>query len=191
METTLPENDRYSAEGYFSLVQKGLLAPDERVELLDGLIVAMSPHDPAHASGVRRVYRALERVLGPEPLISVQLPLVSGSMSVPEPDVCVLPGRENDYVAAHPRDALLVVEVSDSSLAQDRLTKSRIYARAGIPTYWIVNLRTRVVEWQADPDPAGRAYRAKGIASGTDVVPFAAFPGVVITADDLLPPAST
>ncbi|MFN2425984.1 MAG: Uma2 family endonuclease [Candidatus Binatia bacterium] len=177
----------YTADSYFALVEEGLLSPDDRVELLEGIVVAMPPQAPLHAAGVRRVHRALQAALGAETLISVQAPLVAGASSVPEPDVCVLAGREVDYVARHPARALLVVEVAESSLAQDRLTKSRIYAHAQVPDFWIVNLRDRVVEWYGDPDSVARIYRRKGTAKGTDRLALAAFPDAILTAIELLP----
>jgi len=177
----------YSADRYFALAEEGLLAPDDRVELLDGVIVAMPPQAPLHATGVRAAERALRRALGPDVLVSSQLPLLAGASSVPEPDVAVLPGRLEDYTTRHPTRALLVVEVADSSVAQDRLTKSRIYARAGVPDYWIVNLREHIVEWMGDPDPAARVYRTKGTAHGSMRLPLAAFPAVALTAAELLP----
>ena len=189
METGAAGDGRYTADGYFALVEQGLLAPDERVELLDGIIVAMPPQEPPHASGVRRTDRALRKALGPDVLVSSQLPLIAGASSVPEPDFAVLPGKLEDYDTRHPTRALLVVEIADSSLAQDRLTKTRIYAGAGIPNYWIVNLRDFVVEWYGDPDPSTRVFRSTGTARGTTRLPLAAFPDVFLTAADLLPPA--
>src|SRR4051794_32549423 len=132
MEERTSDDGRYTARSYFALVEEGLIAPDERIELLDGIIVSMPPQLPLHATGVRRVDAALRTALGSDVLVSSQLPLVAGPNSVPEPDVAVLRGRIEDYETQHPTTALLVVEVSDSSLTQDRLTKSRIYARAGV-----------------------------------------------------------
>jgi Uma2 family endonuclease len=188
MDNVITADDRYTADSYFALVEEGLISPDDRVELLDGIIVAMPPQDPLHASGIRRVDRALRRALGPEVLISPQLPFVAAPRSVPEPDLAVLPGSVDDYDTRHPTRALLVIEVAVSSLVQDRLTKSRIYAQAGVPSYWIVNLRDRVVEWFADPDPDSRVYRARGTSNDASALPLAALPGVTISAADLLPP---
>lgn len=189
MESFPGSDGRYTADSYFALVAEGLLDPDEKVELLDGIVVAMPPQEPPHASGVRRVDRALRRAFGPDVLVSSQLPLIAGASSVPEPDFAILPGRLEDYDKRHPTKALLVVEVADSSLAQDRLTKARIYARAGVPDYWIVNLRHDVVEWYSNPDPDARVYRSSGKADGATPLPLSAFPDVVLTAADLLPPA--
>jgi Uma2 family endonuclease len=179
---------RYSAKRYFALVDEGILSPDDRVELLEGVIVASPPSAPPHAQGVRRVERILSQVLGQDIVLSSQLPFHAGTWSVPEPDVAVLPGRFEDYETSHPTSASLVVEVSLSSLAQDRLTKSRIYAAAGVKDYWIVNLRDGVVEWFAEPDMLARLYRSRGIAGRDDMLSLAAFPSVRIRAAELLPP---
>jgi len=127
-----PSGSRYTRERYFALVEEGLLRADDRVELLEGMIVATSPQNPRHASATTRVYDALREALGRRAVIRVQLPLIAGAYSVPEPDVAVVPGRPADYDDAHPTTALLVVEVADSSLVEDRLTKAAIYAAADI-----------------------------------------------------------
>src|SRR5262245_11638743 len=126
------DSTRYSVEQYFDLVTQGVLQPDDRVELLEGIIVAEPPMDPPHASGITRVDKALRRTCGDRSVIRAQQPFIVGGYSVPEPDVAVVPGTEADYDRQHPTHALLVVEVSASSLPQDRLTKSRIYAAAQV-----------------------------------------------------------
>lgn len=188
MATGSTSEDRYTATSYFKLVEEGLIAPDDRVELLEGVIVSKLPHTPPHAGGIRRVDRVMRSALGQEAVFSPQLPLVASASSVPEPDFAVLAGRLEDYRTVHPTNALLVVEVAESTLPQDRLTKTRIYARAGIPDYWIVNLRDHVVEWFGEPDPDMRVYRSRGIAAGSEPLPLAAFPDVTIRAAELLPP---
>jgi len=181
-------DDRYTVDRYFALVAQGELSPEDRVELLDGIIVAMPPQDPLHASGILWVERELRRALGPDVLIACQLPFVAGIGSAPEPDFAILPGSMVDYTRRHPTRASLVIEISDSSLAQDRLTKSRIYAQADVPDYWIVNLRERVVEWFADPESETRVYRRRGKAIGKAQLTIAGFPDVTFTAEQLLPP---
>jgi Uma2 family endonuclease len=108
-------------------------------------------------------------------------------MSVPEPDVAVLPGRLDDYDQVHPRTALLVVEVADSSLKQDRLTKAAIYAAASVPEYWIVNIRGQQVEVHRDPHPEMRRYRTITIVPRGASITLHAFPDAVVRTDDLLP----
>lgn len=181
-----PAAARYTAARYLALADEGVLGPDDRVELLEGVIVPMSPRNPAHASAVRRVDIALRAAVGEQAVVSSQLPLVAGADSVPEPDVAILPGRAADYDAVHPTTALLVVEIADSSLPTDRLTKAAIYAAAGIAEYWIVNLRDDVVEVFRDPDRAARRYREAARVPREGRLTLAAFDAVVAV-DALLP----
>jgi len=182
-----PSASRCTAEEYFRLVGVGVLRPDDRVELLDGVIVAVSPQNPRHASAVRRAQRLLEVAIAGRAVLSVQLPFVAGGHSVPEPDVAVLPGREPDYDRAHPTTALLVVEVADGSLIQDRLTKAAIYAAASIPEYWIVNLRDDCVEVFRDPDRQARQYRHRRLVGRGEAIELLAFADASVSVSDLLP----
>lgn len=191
MDAESTPGSHYTARTYFALVEQGLVSPDERIELLDGIIVSMPPHAPPHAAGVRRAYRVLTTALEDRAVLSSQLPFLAGLLSVPEPDFAVLPGPEREYEHRHPSTAHLIVEISDSTLVQDRLTKSRIYAGASIPEYWIVNLRNRTVEWYVDPDAQLRVYRRSGVAGDDDRLPLLAFPDVTIRGADLLPPPMT
>lgn len=176
----------YSVRSYFDLVEQGELTEDDHVELLDGLIVCEPPHTPAHASGIVDAEATLRRVLGDRAHIRAQLPLVLREESVPEPDIAVVPGTAADYREAHPTEALLVIEVSQSTLPQDRLTKSRIYAGAGIPEYWIVNLREGEVEVMREPDPRGRVYRSRLLyRPGSSIEPLR-FAGASIAVSELI-----
>jgi len=179
----------YTSEEFFALASRGMLAPDDRVELLEGVIVAMSPQNPRHVAGVHLAAEALSRALGTRALVRQQFPLIAGRFSVPEPDLAVVPGRITDYLGAHPSTSLLVVEVADSSLAQDRLTKTRIYAAAGIPEYWIIDLRGDRVEVLRSPEPAQRLYASRRFALRGEVLDLVAFPDARVAVDELLPPA--
>ena len=181
---------RYSAKQYFELVRRGVLDPDDRVELLEGVIVAMSPQSPRHASAISRVADALRDTVGKRAVLRVQTPLIAGRRSVPEPDVTLLPGTASDYDDVHPTTALLVVEVADSSLKQDRLTKCAIYAANGIPEYWLVNLRDDCIEVSRALDRQRRRFRQTLIARRGDKIEIAAFPGVSVSVDGLLPGGS-
>lgn len=182
-----PAETRYTSDRYFQLVDEGLLRPDDRVELLEGVIVAMAPQNPRHASAITRVQAALADAIGKRAVIRGQLPLVASAYSVAEPDVAIVPGQSSDYDSAHPTTALLVVEVADSSLAQDRLTKSAIYAGAEIPEYWLVNLRDDCVEILRSPDRQGRRYGESRIARRGERLALVALPGASVALDDLLP----
>ena len=178
---------RWTAEEYLALVDRGVLGPDDRVELLEGVIVSMAPHNVPHAAGVGRVENALHRAIGDRAVVRVQLSLPLGAHSVPEPDAMILPGPIENYDHAHPTTALLVVEVADSSLKQDRLTKRAIYAAAGILDYWIVNLPDACVEVRRTPEPETRRYKNVSIFRRGDTLEVAALPGVRIAVSDLLP----
>ena len=178
---------RWTAERYLRLVDEGVLGPDDRVELLEGVIVSMAPQNVPHAAGVTRATRYLTLAVGDRALVRPQLSFIAGKYSVPEPDIAVIAGGLDASDGAHPRDALLVVEVSDSSLKQDRMTKAPMYAAANLPEYWIVNLRDGCVEVRREPEPKGRRYRSVAIRRRGESIEPVALPGVHIAVDDLLP----
>jgi Uma2 family endonuclease len=178
---------RWTAEQYLRLVDEGVLGPDDRVELLEGVIVSMAPQNVPHSAGVARATRVLTLALADHALVRPQLSFIAGKYSVPEPDVAVIAGGIDASDRAHPRDALLVVEVSDSSLKQDRLTKGPMYAAANLAEYWIVNLRDGCVEVRRDPEPRERRYRSVAIRRRGETIEPLGLPGVRIAVDDLLP----
>jgi Uma2 family endonuclease len=186
MATTVP---LYTGGEYEALVEHGLLGPDDRVELLEGVIVTVSPQSPRHAAVVRFVEEALRAAIGGAAEIRSQMPLRAGSLSMPEPDVAVVPGRAADYLLSHPAEALLVVEVADTSLTQDRMTKERVYAAAGVTEYWIVDVAGDAIEVHQDPDPDGRHYRQRSIAHRGEVLSLVAFPDATVAAADMLGPS--
>jgi Uma2 family endonuclease len=169
---------------YDGLVASGSFA-DERVELLYGRIVAMSPQGGQHASVIRRLSRIFDGVMRGRGAIQVQLPLAATDHSEPEPDFAIVDGV--DHVEDHPSQAHLVIEVADSSRALDLKTKARLYAEMGVPDYWVVDLARR--ELVVHRDPAGDRYReVRTFAAGASVEVLR-FPDVVVRVDDVLPPA--
>ena len=181
---------RYTVERYFELVESGVLHPDDRVELLEGVIVAMLPQNPRHASATRRTYNALRNIVGERAVVSLQLPLVLGAFSALEPDVAVVPGKASDYDTAHPTKALLVVEVADSSLLQDRLTKAAIYAAADIAEYWLINLRDDCIEVFRKPDSTVPCYAEQRKLCRGEQLDLVGFSGAALNVSDLLPGSS-
>jgi Uma2 family endonuclease len=170
---------------YERLVSAGILGPGDRVELLEGEIIEMSPEKSRHAAAVDLALDALRRRLGASHTIRVQHPLAVSETSEPEPDLAVVPGTPRDYVDRHPSSADLVVEVSDSSLEYDRTRKAGVYAGAGIPDYWIVNLVESVLEVHRDPGRSG--YRSMTThRRGETVAPLLA-PEAEIEVAELLP----
>jgi Uma2 family endonuclease len=166
---------------YEKMIAAGLFE-NERVELLEGLIVEMSPQNPLHAAVIQRLDEALQRMLRGRGAVRVQMPFVAGDASLPEPDVAVVaPG---DYDEAHPAEAFLVVEVADSSLRKDRRLKSEIYAKAGVPEYWVVGLAERVIE--VHTEVSSESYLRVTPARRGDRVRLSAFPDVEIPVSDIL-----
>lgn len=152
---------RFTTESYHRLADSGILGEDDRTELLDGEVFFKMPIDSRHAGCVNFLNRLLSRLL-PELLVTAQNPVRLGPNSEPEPDLAVLRSTPDDYRSAHPTpsDVLLLIEVANSSLSLDRDLKAPLYAAAGIPELWIVDLTGEAVEVYQDPDPAGyRRYR--------------------------------
>jgi Uma2 family endonuclease len=192
MDPALPDeaaDPRMTVEEYLALFERGLLEEDDRVELLDGVVVAMAPPNPPHCGNTSRAAHALRLAVGDRAHVREEKPLIVGRHSLPEPDAAVVPLDPLVYTRSHPTTAFLVVEVSDSSLPQDRLSKSRIYAGHGIPEYWIVNLRGERIEVLRDPDRRRRCYRETTIVRRGTRLELVALPGVAVLSDDLLPPA--
>jgi Uma2 family endonuclease len=183
---------RWTRVEYERLVEKGVFMPGERLELVDGLLLVAEPQSAAHFTAVKLVALALARVFGEGWDVRAQGPIALDDASEPEPDVAVVHGRPRDYVDAHPAHPVLVVEVAHTSLAFDRGHKASLYARAGRPEYWIVNLRDRVLEVRRDPEPApgavyGWDYRTVATLSPGDAASPLAAPTARIAVADLLP----
>jgi Uma2 family endonuclease len=145
----------------------------------------MSPQGPAHVTATQLVAEALRLRLPAGYLVRVQAPIALDDRSEPEPDICVVRGTVRDYARAHPAAALLVIEVSDSTLEHDRTVKARAYARNGIPEYWVLNVKERVVEIYTKPRAAG--YEEKAIRHEQDAVNSASIAAVRLAVSDLLP----
>lgn len=176
---------RWTREAFERLGETGVLPPDARVELVNGALVEMSPQGSQHATAIRKVEEALRNAFRDGFDVRTQLPLALSETDEPEPDVAVVPGTIDDYRDAHPSEAVLAVEVADTSLEFDRSTKLRAYARGGVPEYWLLNLRDRCLEVYRTP--AGDDYRTKQTFDATDTVQPSARPEHAIAVDDLLP----
>lgn len=181
---------RWTRLEYDRMAEAGLFDPDERVELLEGDIITVTPQQSPHSACIGLIDGVLRHAFGPSYWIRIQLPLIVDPDSEPEPDLAVVPGSPRDYVHDHPRTAVLVIEVADSTIAKDRTYKTRIYARAGILEYWIVNLTERCLEVYRDPMAApGQAgtYRSSQKLSPSDSIAPLASPGSTVAVADLLP----
>lgn len=169
---------------YDRMVEAGIF-DDQRVELLRGVLVEMSPQGPPHADASALLTELLIRALPTTAQVRCHLPFAASDISEPEPDVAVYPARRFGH--DHPDQAFLIVEVSDSSLRKDRGLKSEIYAEAGVPEYWIVDLVHGVVEVRTDP--ADGHYTRTVTRGRGEHIALAAFPEIAIATDDFLPPA--
>jgi len=185
---------RWTREEYDQLIEHGVVREGERIELIEGEIIPkMTQHVP-HVVGFSLAEDALRSAFGLGFYVRTAQPLIAGDDSEPEPDLAVVPGSPRDYAKArtHPMFALLVVEISDSSLGFDRRQKARVYARASFPEYWIINLQDRVVEVHRDPQvPEGRPSSARYATivvyrEGDMIVPLHA-PSARVAVSDLLP----
>jgi Uma2 family endonuclease len=186
LSSVAPAVHRFTRDEYYRMAEAGLFR-DERVELLDGEIIIMSPKLTPHASTVNYLMYALITKLGASALVRVQDPIALNNWSEPEPDIAVCYSNPDRYLQAHPRadQVLLVIEVADTSLTYDRTRKARAYAASEIPEYWIVNLPDRRIEILTDPDPAAQRYRQQRVAFPGEVLPLPS--GNIIAADDILP----
>lgn len=186
------EPRRWTRVEYEQMIEHDLFRPEERVELVDGEILRMAAQNSPHMTAVGLVDDALRAAFGAGVHIRAQGPLAVDPMSMPEPDVAVVGGSRRDYRNEHPESALLIVEVADTTLSFDRRWKANLYARAGIPEYWIVNLGARQLEVHRDPEamPAARYRWAYGtvrrLGAEDEVSPLAA-PEARIAVADLLP----
>lgn len=187
---------RISVEQYHHMIRTGILTSDDPVELLEGWLVFKMPKNPPHRVVTYLLRRLLERLLPEGWYVDSQEPITTID-SEPEPDIAVVRGTALEYFDRHPgpQEVALVIEVADATLARDRLIKKRIYARAGIPIYWVVNLVKQQVEVYTQPTLTGKQpdYYQRTIYRTTDSIPVL-LDGVEIgqiPVREILPPMPT
>ncbi len=187
-----PQKRLFTSEEYHAMGKAGILGHQERVELLEGEIIVMSPIGNRHALCVLWLTEAFYESgrLSGRAHIQTQNPVAASSISEPQPDLMLLAYREDRYgsLFSHPRpqDVLLIVEVADSSLSYDRNRKLRHYAEVGIPEVWIANLRDDRIESHTEPSPEG--YLVSHIYERGDTISPTAFPDLKIEVNDIIPP---
>jgi Uma2 family endonuclease len=176
---------RFTRAEYYRMAEASILREDDRVELIRGEIVEMSPIGRRHRAFVSNLSHLLAVCLGNRALVSTQNPLVLAEDTEPQPDIVVLRRRPVSYKEreAWAEDALLVVEVADSSLAYDRTTKLRLYAESRVPEYWVVDCEAEAVEIHRTVGPEG--YRDVSRATGAAVLTLQAFPDVALTLTEI------
>jgi Uma2 family endonuclease len=159
----------FTVEEYYEMARVGILKPDERVELLDGEIVRMNAIGSPHAWCVKRLNRSFS-AFDDRCLVSVQDPLRLDVRSEPEPDIVILQPDTPENRHPEPADVFLVIEVADSSISVDRRRKRPMYARAGTPEYWIVDLNAGRVEIYRDPLRSRGRYRSATLLGRGDTI---------------------
>jgi Uma2 family endonuclease len=162
---------RFTVDEYHRLIDERFFVDDEQFELIDGYITEKMSRNPPHDAAVNRARRRIERARPPGWIVRIQSAITTAD-SEPEPDIAVARGDDDDYVARHPGplDLALVVEVANTTLATDRGPKLAAYARAGIASYWIVNLDDRCLEAFSAPDPKNSCYsKSEILKSGESI----------------------
>jgi Uma2 family endonuclease len=185
MSVSAVKEHRWTREEYERGAEAGCFGLGQRVELIEGVVYDMSPQSTFHASSVTGVAEALRSAFSTGCFLRIQMPLALEADSAPEPDVAVIAGNRRDYRTTHPATAVLVVEVADASLAYDRRRKAPLYARAGIPEYWIVDISRGTLEVYREPTP--ESYGSQIVLSAGEAVSPLARPEVSIAVADLLP----
>lgn len=178
---------RFTVDEYYRMAEVGILAPGERVELIEGEVVPMAAIGSRHAGCVNGLTQFFVSGLGGRAVVAIQNPVRLDRRSEPQPDVAVLRPRPDRYAERHPHpdEVLLLVEVADTSAGYDRGMKAPLYARAGIPEYWLVDLDAGVVEVHREPSPDGYRGVTRHLP-GEELAPLA-FPDFGLQVDQILP----
>lgn len=180
------ERRLFTVADYHRMAETGVLTADDRVELIQGEIIAMSPIGVRHAACVTRLTDLFTFHFRGQANVSVQNPVRLDEMSEPEPDMMLLNYREDYYAKEAPsgNDVLLLIEVSDATIAYDRTIKLPLYARANIPEVWIINLVDNVIEIYRTPK--GNRYTETRKAYWEDAITAVAFPDIQFTTKELI-----
>jgi Uma2 family endonuclease len=178
---------KLTVEDYHQMGEAGIFGPEERVELIEGELIDMSPIGPFHSGLGNALVAAFGHLGRGRAVISVQNPIHLGPRSEPQPDFALLRFRPDSYKSRLPTaaDVLLLVEIADNSLRYDREVKMPLYARHAIPEYWLVNLSGQVVEVHRDPDPAQGSYRETRVLAEGPLAPLR-FPDLSLDIRELL-----
>jgi Uma2 family endonuclease len=184
-----PRRHRLSIDDFERLGAAGILAPDDRVELIEGDLIDMPPIGTGHMSVSNRLIRLLVRRAADDAIVSVAHPMRLPPWSMPQPDFMLLKPRPDDYASAHPGapDVLLAIEVADSSLRYDRDTKARLYAAHGVTEYWIVEVAARRIHRFRDPRPAEASWASSETLEAPFRIAPAALPRLELSSDELWP----
>jgi len=179
----------FTVEECYRMRDVGILRPDERVELIRGEILKMSPIGPRHGAAVDGANRAFVQLTGNRAIVRVQGTVVLDRLVAPQPDLVLLRPRDDFYATKNPgsADILLVIEVADSSLDYDKTVKSALYAILGIPEYWLADLQNDRVVCHSNPKDGLDRYQTVREFRRGDVLSPRLLPGCTLAVDILLP----
>lgn len=179
---------QWTVNDYHRMLDAGILAESDRVELLNGEITEMSPQRPPHTTATKRAYDYLKPLLSGKADVRSQSPIILSLLSEPEPDIAVVAIDEFEYSLSHPRpnDIFLLIEVADSTLARDLSEKAKAYSEANIQEYWVVDVKERQVH--IFRHPLGGTYQQKRLKSESSSCSLLAFPDIEVAISQLLPP---
>ena len=177
---------KLTVEEYYRMAEVGVLAHDARIELIEGEVIDMAPTGTRHYAAVMRLDHLIKHAVGSSALVAVQSPLRLGKHSEPEPDVVVLKPRDDFYASALPTgpDTLLVIEVSDTTLAYDVRIKAPLYARHGVPELWILDLSGKALRCLRNP--VGDTWTEISILSQPGTLALPGLPGITLNLEGLL-----
>jgi len=176
----------FNVDEYYRMAQAGVFSEEDKIELIEGEVVEMSPIGKRHAACVRRLDRILHRSIGELAIVSVQAPISIDDFSEPQPDVALLKPSADFYANAHPtpQDILVIIEVADTSVEYDRNVKLPLYARAGIQEAWLIILPKDVIEIQNEPKN-GKYQKVRRLKRGK-ILTSATIEGFTVKVDDIL-----
>jgi Uma2 family endonuclease len=182
----LATTHRFTIEDYYRMAETGVLAPDARVELLEGEIIDMSPIGPPHGGVTNRLNQLFSHRAGDRWLVAVQNPVHLDEYSEPQPDLMLLRPSPDFYGTRHPgpQDVFLLIEVAATSLAYDRGRKLPAYGRAGVAEVWIINIEDQSIEVYREPHLAG--YASTTLIRPGEKARSLAFPDVAVDVAELL-----
>lgn len=180
------EKRHFNVDEYYLMARAGVLKPDDRVELIEGDIIRMSPIGSSHAACVSRLNHLLQSAILKRAIVWVQNPIRLDNFSEPVPDLALLKPRPDFYAKRHPapKDVLLVIEVGVTSVLSDRNIKTQLYARAGIPEVWLVDLPRKIIEVYFDL--ADGVYRESLKFKRKEVVASATIPDLRLKVNDIV-----
>jgi Uma2 family endonuclease len=184
--SSLPARHRFDLQEWRHLINSGFFAPQQRAELIEGELIDRAPVGTSHSGCVDWLNYFFSQHLSGQAIVRVQNPIQCGDFSAPQPDLAILRYRPDFYRARNPQaeDVLLIIEVADSTLRYDRQTKAPLYARFGIPEYWLVNLEDSTIEVYRQPG-AG-AYGEKTVARRGDVLRPVNLEGIAVNVGEVL-----